>query len=144
MNRLLLVPLATLGVALALAVPALANDKFTGLPLAPSVRDNAPVTLSAICYGSNHVRSSLFSWSTTTPASAIAGWYKNAMPGSKETQHQFKSGDFAITEYIVISGDGSSRVEVNDYHGKTIMRLARAQRPIDWGQDAQKNCQSTE
>jgi hypothetical protein len=143
MNRSLLAPLATLGVTFALAVPALANDTHTGLPLAPSVRDNAPLTLSALCNGSNHVRSSLFSWPTSTPAPAIAGWYKNALSGAKETR-QFKHGDFAITEYIVISADGSSRVEVNDFRGKTIMRLTRAQRPIDWAQDAQKNCQSTE
>ncbi len=142
MNRSLLAPLATLGVTFALAVPALANDAYTGMPLAPSVRDNAPITRSAICNGSNHVRMSLFSWSTGTPAPAIAEWYKNAMPGSKETRQ--KSGDLAMNEYIVISGDGSSRVGVVDFRGKTVMRLTRAQRPINWGQDAQQNCKSTE
>jgi len=141
MNRSLLAPLATLGVTFALAVPALANNTYTGLPLAPSVRDNAPLTRSFICNGSNHARMSLFSWSTGTPAPAIAEWYKNAMPGSKETR-QFKRGE--PTEYIVISGDGSSRVGVLDFGGKTVMRLTRAQRPIDWGQEAQKNCKSTE
>jgi hypothetical protein len=79
MNRLLLAALAApfalaaLAVPFALAVPALANDTYTGLPLAPSVPDNA-LTLSAISNGSNHVCSLLFSWSTSTPAPAIAGW----------------------------------------------------------------------
>jgi hypothetical protein len=144
MNRSLLAPMATLAVTVALTAPALATDTFTGLALYPSVRDRAPLNLTAVCNGSNHVRSSLFSWSTNTPAPTIARWYKKELPGSKETVTQVKRADLAITEYIIISGDGSTRVEVNDFRGKTIMRLARAQRPIDWGQDSEKNCKSTE
>ncbi len=134
MQRYAIALAAVVGALVALATPAISNDSFTGLPVAPGVRDNDPANGSAVCNGSNHVRASTFAWATSTPASSIARWYERALPGSTAATLHPKPG---MTEYVVSTS--TSRVQVIDYVGRTMLKLEHAEKPIDMGR-AQKDC----
>ena len=66
------------------------------------------------------------------------------MPGSQEIVRTLKSADGPITEHFVLSADRTTRVEVNDFLGSTLMRLTRAERPIDWIHESEKHCESSD
>jgi hypothetical protein len=134
MYRFAFVPAAVIAALVTLAAPALSNDRFTGLPIAPGVKDNDPANASAVCNGSNHVRASTFSWPTRTPASSIAHWYEGALPGSTTLTIHPSAG---ITEYVVSTS--TSRIQVFDYLGRTLLKIEHAEKPIDMNH-AQKNC----
>jgi hypothetical protein len=134
MYRFALVPAAVMAALVTLAAPALSSDRFTGLPIAPGVADNDPANASAVCNGSNHVRGSTFTWPTRTPAaSSIAHWYEGALPGST-TATLHPSG---VTEYVVSTS--TSRIQVFDYLGRTVLKLVHAEQPLDLNH-LPKNC----
>jgi hypothetical protein len=135
MYRFALVPAAVVAALVTLAAPALSNDRFTGLPIAPGVKDNDPANASAVCNGSNHVRASTFSWPTSTPASSIANWYEGALPGSAASTLHLSVG-VGVTEYVVSTS--TSRIIVFDELGRTLLKIEHAEKPLDFNH-AQKN-----
>jgi hypothetical protein len=134
MHRCAIALPAVVATIVALATPAISSESFTGLPVAPGVRDNDPANASGVCNGSNHIRASTFAWATSTPASSIAQWYERALPGSTATTLHPKEG---MTEYVVSTS--TSRIQVIDYLGRTMLKLEHAEKPIDMGH-AQKSC----
>jgi hypothetical protein len=136
MYRFALVPPAVVAALVTLAAPALSNDRFTGLPIAPGVGDHDPTNSTAVCNGSNHVRDSTFTWPTGTPASSIAHWYEGALPGSTASTLHLSVG-VGVTEYVVSTS--TSRIIVFDELGRTLLKLEHAEKPLDFDH-AQKNC----
>ncbi len=135
MYRFALVPAAVMAALVTLAAPALSNDRFTGLPIAPGVGDNDPANSSGICNGSNHVRASIFSWPTRTPASSIAHWYEGALPGSTASTLHPRAG---FTEYVVSTS--TSRIQVFDYLGRTLLKIEHAEKPLDFNHAPKNSC----